>query len=143
MKKGLKKALLGIGLSVMTLGASALVGCSPVDDVKGWVDQLVCKHETKEIVEAVAPTCTEDGYSEFERCVDCGKEVTKGVVIEATGHTIEVIKGYAATCTTMGLTDKKTCAVCEEVIEEAKILPALGYEPLLVDLPWNPDEENA
>ena len=24
-----------------------------------------------------------------------------------------------------------------------KILPALGHEPLLVDLPWNPDEENA
>ena len=24
-----------------------------------------------------------------------------------------------------------------------KILPELGYEPLLVDLPWNPDEENA
>ncbi len=24
-----------------------------------------------------------------------------------------------------------------------KILPALGYEPAFVELPWNPDEENA
>ena len=128
MKKGLKKALLGIGLSVMTLGTSALAGCNPVEGVKSWVDQIFCPHETKEIVEAVAPTCTEDGYTEYEKCTNCGKEVTKGAKIEATGHTIEVTKGYAATCTTMGLTDKKTCTVCEEVIEEAKTIPALGHK---------------
>ena len=127
MKKCLKKTLLSLGLSVMTLGVSSLVGCSPVDDVKGWVDQIFCPHETKEIVEAVAPTCTEDGYTECEKCVDCGKEVTKGAKIEATGHTIEVMKGYAATCTTLGMTDKKACTVCEEVIEEAKIIPAKGH----------------
>ena len=128
MKKGLKKAFLGIGLSVMTLGASALAGCSPVEDVKGWVDQLFCKHETREIVEAVDPTCTEDGYTEYEKCVDCGKEVTKGAVIEATGHTIKVTKGYAATCTTLGMTDEEKCTVCGEVIEEAKRIPVLGHK---------------
>ena len=127
MKKGLKKTLLSIGLSVTTLGASLFAGCSFVSNLKDQADQVFCEHETTKIVEALAPTCTEDGYTGYEKCLDCDKELTKGAVIKATGHTIEVTKGYAATCTTAGLTDKKTCAVCEEVIEEAKPIPALGH----------------
>lgn len=125
MKFNLKAIVATMAISAVSIFTA---GCNPVDNVKGWVDQIFCKHETTEIVEAVAPTCTEDGYTEYERCVDCGKEVVKGAVIEATGHTIEVTKGYAATCETMGLTDKKTCSVCEEVLEEAKRIPVLGHK---------------
>lgn len=118
MKKGIKKAVLSIGLSVMTLGASAFAGCSPVEDVKGWVDQIFCKHETRKIVEAVAPTCTEDGYTEYEKCLECGKEVTKGQVVKATGHkNVETVKGFEATCSKLGKTDQKTCLDCGEVLE--------------------------
>lgn len=127
MKKGFKKALIGIGLSVMTVGASLFAGCSSVSNLRDQVDQIFCPHKTTKIVEAVTPTCTEDGYTGYEKCLDCGKELTKGVEIEATGHKIEVTKGYAATCTTLGLTDKKTCTVCEAVIEEAKEIPATGH----------------
>lgn len=125
MKFNLKAIVATMAISAISIFT---VGCSPVDNVKGWVDQIFCKHENTEIVEAVAPTCAEDGYTEYEKCVDCGKEVIKGAVIETTGHTIEITKGYAATCTTMGLMDKKTCTVCEEVIEEAKRIPVLGHK---------------
>lgn len=129
MKFNLKAIVATLAISAVSIFT---VGCNPVEGVKGWVDQLFCKHETKEIVAAVEPTCTEDGYTEYEKCTECGKEVTKGAKLEATGHTIVVEKGYAATCTTLGLTDGKKCSVCEEVIEEAKYIPVLGHKKVEV-----------
>lgn len=129
MKFNLKAIVATLAISAVSIFT---VGCNPVEGVKGWVDQIFCKHETKEIVEAVAPTCTEDGYTEYEKCVDCGKEVTKGTKIEAHGHMIVVEKGYEATCTAVGKTDKKTCSVCGEVVEESKVIPALGHKKMNV-----------
>ena len=126
MKKGLKKVLLGIVLSVMTLGALLLAGCSPVSDLRDQVDQLFCSHETTKIVKAVAPTCTEDGYTGIKKCVDCGKELTKGAVIKATGHNVKETKGYAATCETDGFTGGVKCENCDYAVS-GEIIPALGH----------------
>lgn len=44
------------------------------------------KHENTEVRDAVAPTCTEDGYSGDIYCADCGKLLQEGTVIPATKH---------------------------------------------------------
>ncbi len=119
-------------LSTLAIGAISLFGvfgasCGAVDWVEEKFDQLTCEHATTKVEAAKAPTCTEDGWMEYEVCVDCGWEVTKKVVDEAKGHTIVVLEGYDATCTTMGKTDGSFCTVCEEVITEQKFTPALGH----------------
>ena len=123
----MKKVLLSIGLLIMTLGVSVLAGCSPIEDVKSWGDQIFCEHTNTETVAAVEPTCTARGYTAYEKCVDCGAQVTKREEIKATGHTIKVTTGYASICEDMGLTDEISCALCGEVIEEAEIIPPLGH----------------
>ncbi len=86
MKADIKKALLGVGLSVMTAGCMLLAGCSVASKMESWVDKVFCEHEETKIVEAVAATCTEDGYTGDTICVACGAEVEEGTVVKATGH---------------------------------------------------------
>jgi hypothetical protein len=74
-----------------------------------------------------AATCTEDGYTGYNECKDCGKIIDGKHVIKATGHTEETVKGYAATCTTAGKTDGKKCTVCGKVTVEQKTISALGH----------------
>lgn len=119
-------------LSTLAIGAISLFGvfgasCGAVDWVEEKFDQLTCSHKMTKAVEAKAPTCTEDGHSEYEVCIDCGWEVTKKVVEKARGHQTEVVKGKAATCSEMGLSEGAFCTVCEEVITEQKFTPALGH----------------
>ena len=111
--------------AVVAISATSVfaVGCSGTS----WIDQLFCDHETTEIVEMVEPTCTEAGYTEYERCVDCGKEITEGKEIPAEGHTLKTIAGYDATCTKMGLSDGKECTVCGETVEKQKYVAAKGH----------------
>ena len=132
MKKNIKRLLLGIAVSATAAFAVVASGCSATDKIEGWFNQLTCEHKTTETVAAVAPTCTEDGHAEYEECVDCGKDVVKKVVIEATGHTLETVKGYEATCTAMGLTDGAVCTVCEETVTKQEKIPALGHKKVEV-----------
>ncbi|MBQ3506787.1 MAG: hypothetical protein IJA89_08475 [Clostridia bacterium] len=118
-----KKFLTVIGLAAISAVSVFAAGCSGTS----WIDQIFCDHETTEIVEMVEPTCTEAGYTEYERCVDCGKEVTEGKEIAAEGHTLKTIAGYDATCTKMGLSDGKECTVCGETVEAQKNIPAKGH----------------
>ena len=59
-------------------------------------------HVNTEVRDEIAPTCTKEGYSGDIYCTDCGKLVTKGTVVEPTGH-----KGGEATCI-----NKAICEVC-------------------------------
>ena len=81
--------------------------------------------------EAVAATCTEDGLTEGSHCSVCGKNVKKGEIIPAKGHTAgewQVIK--VATTTEEGLLIKK-CTVCKTVLatEPIEKLPAPTPDP--------------
>ena len=48
---------------------------------------LTCDHRMVDIRNAAPATCTTDGYSGDAYCLDCGKELTAGKTVPATGHT--------------------------------------------------------
>lgn len=60
-----------------------------------------CEHDNIEHVAAKEPTCTEEGWYEYLRCIECGAEFTKHIV-PAKGHSWK-----AATCVA-----PKTCSFC-------------------------------
>ncbi len=62
--------------------------------------------------EALAPTCTDDGYTEYTYCEYCGGELGKEVV-PATGHAYEETEAEVpATTESVGKTAVYTCANC-------------------------------
>ena len=48
-----------------------------------------CAHGTTKLVNAVAATCTESGYSGDTRCVFCNYRIDRGEDIDATGHSYD------------------------------------------------------
>ena len=79
-------------------------------------------------------TCTEDGYTGDEACINCGYVVKEGEVIKATGHAWgEWTVTKEATETEDG-EKERVCANCEEV--ETETIPATG-----VVKPVNPFED--
>ncbi len=60
----------------------------------------ICKHvNTTAIGEAKDATCTEDGITAGEKCVDCGEVITEQATIDATGHTdVNPIDSKCDTC---------------------------------------------
>lgn len=97
-------------------------------------------------VEAVAATCTEDGYSAHWECSGCGKYFSdeKGeeeinpedIKIEAKGHVLQYVAAKDATEKEAGNKEYWTCSACggyfldeegkEETTLEAVTIPALG-----------------
>ncbi|MCD8342625.1 MAG: CAP domain-containing protein, partial [Clostridiales bacterium] len=77
---------------------------------------VTVSHGTTEIMGAKNATCTENGYTGFTFCTGCGKTVTAGETIPATGHTAAeavVENEVAATCTEPGSYDSVVyCSVC-------------------------------
>ena len=68
---------------------------------------VVCDHSNTEIQNAQDPTCTEDGYSGDTVCNDCGRTVSEGSVIPATGHDWTYSNNgddHTANCGNCGLT---------------------------------------
>lgn len=89
-------------------------------------------------VEAVEPTCTEAGNSEYYICETCegffadedGEEPIdeNSWVIDAKGHAEVTDPAVAPKCTETGLTKGKHCSVCNEVITEQTEVEALGHD---------------
>ena len=101
-------------------------GNSYVDD---YVDAL---GHTEETIPAVAPTCTETGFTEGAKCSVCGETLTEQKELPANGHipanTVE--ENYVApTCTENGNKDVVVyCSVCdEEISRETVTLDAIGH----------------
>lgn len=74
------------------------------------------KHDNTEVRGAVAPTCTEEGYSGDVYCLDCGKLVLEGTVIPATNHANDPFNDIA------------TSGYHDYVIEAAEMGIVTGYE---------------
>ena len=122
----------------MAIGAISLFGvlgasCNAAGWVEDKIDQLMCKHEITEVIAAVDATCLEDGYSEYEVCIDCGYEVVARKVEKARGHQTVIVKGKPATCTGMGLSDGAICEVCGEIVVKQENTRALGHNKVEVD----------
>ena len=107
--------------------------------VAGWpvkIDPRPVNPHNLERIDAVEPTCTEDGNIVYWYCADCGKyfsnskgtkEITiENTVIPAKGHTIVIDPGIPATTTNKGLTEGSHCSECGEVLA-----PQEEYGPLV------------
>ncbi len=82
-------------------------------------------HENTEVKNAVAPTCTTEGYTGDTYCTDCGALIAKGEAIPATGHSFgEWAVVSEATCTTEGVM-ARTCADCGHT--ETKATSVTGH----------------
>ena len=73
---------------------------------------VVCEHPNPQTVSAVAPSCTEGGYTQGVFCPDCAAYISGHEAVAALGHsyTTQVI---APTATTQGYTIY-TCSVCSD-----------------------------
>ena len=75
-----------------------------------------------EIRNAVAATCTADGYTGDTYCKTCGKLMSSGSVVKATGHTAgEATNKVAATCTATGYTGDIYCKTCGVLLSAGSV----------------------
>ncbi len=81
-------------------------------------------HANTSVIEAVAATCTEYGFTGNTRCEDCSLIVAYGTSIEPIGHSYgEGVADPAATCVASGVMTY-TCSACGDVKTEE--IPATG-----------------
>ena len=85
------------------------------------------KFHVKEVIPAVAPTCTEPGLTEGMRCSVCHDIIVAQEFIAPFGHNAVIDNGVAPTCTTTGFTEGKHCSVCNEVLVAQTIIKANGH----------------
>ena len=89
-------------------------------------------HTETETVNAKAATCTEDGYTGDVVCKVCGKVITKGEVVPATGHDTEIVGAKEPTCTEDGYTGDEVCKTCGEIVKKGEVIPATGHDTEIV-----------
>ena len=85
-------------------------------------------HTETETVNAKAATCTEDGYTGDVVCKACGKVITKGEVIPATGHDTEIVGAKEPTCTEDGYTGDEVCKTCGVTVKKGEVIKATGHQ---------------
>lgn len=84
--------------------------CSVCGVEYGTVDAN--NHPNTEVRDAVASTCTKEGYTGDTYCKDCGVKISSGVSIAKTSHNYKTTV-VAPTCTEKGYTLHK-CADCSD-----------------------------
>jgi hypothetical protein len=82
-------------------------------------------------IEAVAPTCTETGLTEGEKCTKCGATTVEQTTVEAKGHVAG--EWVVETEPKIGKEGKqyKACTVCSSIVEEEAI-PAKSALPIIL-----------
>lgn len=100
--------------------------CGATEDVKLTKLPSTCGHENTGSFNYIEETCTTDGYSNDEICLDCGKYVEKGEIIKAPGHVWydEPTEETEATCTTDGQ-KVYPCWNCDE--KKVETIKATGH----------------
>ena len=94
--------------------------CSECGETKG---EALGHSETE--LEAVAPTCTEDGKTAGTVCSRCNTVLVAQEVVPATGHNDTVVVTLEPTCLTPGV-QKLTCSVCG--FDRTEGIDPLGHE---------------
>lgn len=85
-----------------------------------------CAHTNKVTDSGKAATCTEDGYTDEQKCAKCGEILVAKTALKAKGHTKgSWVTDKQATCTTEGIKHQE-CSVCHATVDEGKISP-LGH----------------
>ena len=96
---------------------------------KSFEDILPKTDHRTELKNAVAATCSKEGYTGDYICKDCGTTTKMGTAVPKTSHNIVTDKGYAATCSAVGKTDGSHCSICNEVIEAQQDIPMIPHMP--------------
>ena len=99
---------------------------------KSYQETIPATGHRNVLVNASAPTCSEEGYSGDSLCELCGAIEEKGVVLPVTAHTPVTDKGYAPTCTSAGLSDGSHCEICGEILTAQRVLPVGDHVPVTV-----------
>ncbi len=104
---------------------------SAAQNVFRLVDEKHCEgngltHNLK-VVEGYAPTCTETGVKDIEKCSDCGASSTRPETIPTVAHTEVVVNKVDATCLSYGSTERKECSTCGMVVEDSEMLIPTGH----------------
>lgn len=81
----------------------------------------------------VKATCTENGYTTYDVCYDCGFSMSEPTVIPATGHNIYTRPEEPASCTSEGRTEWASCTKCGIVTKEKEVIPKLAHTPEVVE----------
>ena len=85
----------------------------------------LCDHENTQNTAAVAPTCTQEGYTAGVQCTDCQSYISGHQVVAALGHTWGNWNVTTQpTCTTAGQ-QTRTCSGCGET--ETQPVSATGH----------------
>ena len=110
-----------------------------VDDGLKKYTCTLCKTIKTEIVSALGhqhielrnkkePTCTQEGYTGDEYCIDCRTIVSSGLSIHAKGHKNTIVKfAKMETCQSEGYSGDIYCQECGDLLEEGHILPKLEH----------------
>ncbi|MDE7281660.1 MAG: dockerin type I repeat-containing protein, partial [Ruminiclostridium sp.] len=105
-------------------GSDAGAGNFIHEKVLVTVTRNACGHPKNkcELINVLAPTCTEEGYTGDTFCTDCKTITEVGKVIKAAGHSYKD-EVTAPTCTEGGYT-KHTCTVCGSSYTDSKTAAA-------------------
>ena len=104
---------------------------SAAQNVFRLVDEKHCDsnglaHDLK-VVEGYAPTCTETGVTDIEKCSNCGASSTRPKTIPTVAHTEVSVNKVDATCLSYGTTARRECSICGTVLEESEIIVPTGH----------------
>ena len=72
------------------------------------------------VIEGYDATCTEEGLTDGEECIDCGETLKEQVDIPVKPHTIVTDKFVAATQKAAGKTEGSHCSVCKTIFVAQK-----------------------
>ena len=91
-----------------------------------------CEHNTNpELIiteRAVKATCTENGLTAKEYCMECGYVKTPATVVPATGHNIVAIAAVEATCSAPGATAGSKCTACNQTLVKPTVIPQKNHQ---------------
>ena len=90
-----------------------------------WGEADLNNHDLKHFA-AKAPTCTENGWYEYDECQREGCKYTTRKVIPATDHSLVQHAEQPATCTENGWSAYETCKNCDYATPRTEI-PATGH----------------
>ena len=97
-----------------------------IESVDVTITRNECAHDGgTSVLLAIAPTCTEQGYSGDDCCALCGQVYRQGHIMPALGHAFDTV-AVAATCTTAGYKEL-TCSRCNHV-EHIDPVSAAGHK---------------
>ena len=95
--------------------------------MEGGAGSSSCDHANTSIRNEAQATCGTAGYTGDTYCNDCGKKVSSGTTIAATGNHSTAVRGKVdATCGVAGYSGDTYCVICSTVVVRGTTISATG-----------------